>query len=72
MLSCDVASPRQLQLVQTRRAMPQLKLNFTNLPIAQRCLWEQFEEEQKRAVVEALARLLQKATTPQDQERTND
>lgn len=52
--------------------MPQLKLNFTNLPIAERCLWEQFEEEQKRAVVETLARLLHQATARQEQERTND
>jgi hypothetical protein len=71
MLSCDVTSPRQLDLVQ-RRAMPQLKLNFTNLPIVERCLWDRLDEEQKRAIVETLARLLQKATATQNQERTND
>jgi predicted Fe-S protein YdhL (DUF1289 family) len=52
--------------------MPQLKLNFTNLPSPERCLWERFEEEQRRAVVETLARLLHKATARPDQERTND
>lgn len=52
--------------------MPQLKLNFTNLSIVERCLWDRLDEEQKRAVVETLARLLQKATATQNQERTND
>jgi predicted Fe-S protein YdhL (DUF1289 family) len=52
--------------------MPQLKLNFTNLPLPEGCLWEQFDEEQRRAVIEMVARLLRKATARQAQERTND
>jgi len=52
--------------------MPQLKLNFTNLPIPESCLWKQFDEEQRRTVVEILARLLRQATARKDQERTND
>jgi hypothetical protein len=42
--------------------MPQLHLNFTDIPIPETCLWEQFDPHQKRIVVEALARLLLKAT----------
>ena len=30
--------------------MPQLNLNFTDIPIPETCLWEQFDEQQKRTV----------------------
>jgi hypothetical protein len=52
--------------------MPQLQLNFTDIPIPETCLWEQLDDEQKRIVVEALARLLVHATRAKDQEQTND
>lgn len=52
--------------------MSQLNLNFTDIPIPETCLWEQFADEQKRIVVETLARLLVKATREQNQEQTND
>ena len=52
--------------------MPQLNLNFTDLPIPETCLWEQFDDEQKRIVIETLARLLVKATRNHQQERSND
>ena len=52
--------------------MPQLNLNFTDIPIPETHLWEQFDEDQKRIVVETLARLLVKATRDQHQEQTND
>ncbi len=52
--------------------MPQLTLNFTDIPIAETCLWEQFDDEQKRIVIETLARLLVQATRNQHQEQTND
>lgn len=53
--------------------MPQLHLNFTDIPIPETCLWEQFDHDQKRIVVEALARLLLKATqTGRRPEETND
>jgi len=53
--------------------MPQLHLNFTDIPIPETCLWEQFEDEQKRIVIEALARLMSKATrADQPQEQAND
>jgi hypothetical protein len=52
--------------------MPQLNLNFIDIPIPETCLWEQFDDEQKRIVVETLARLLVKATQDRHQEQTND
>lgn len=52
--------------------MSQLNLNFTDIPIPETCLWEQFDDEQKRIVVETLARLLVKATCYKNQEQTND
>lgn len=52
--------------------MSQLNLNFIDLPIPETCLWEQFDDEQKRIVIETLARLLVKATRDNHQEQTND
>jgi phenylpyruvate tautomerase PptA (4-oxalocrotonate tautomerase family) len=42
--------------------MPQLNLNFIDIPIPETCLWEQFDDEQKRLVIETLTRLLVKLT----------
>jgi hypothetical protein len=52
--------------------MPQLNLNFNDIPIPETHLWEQFDDEQKRIVIETLARLLVKATGNRHQEQTND
>ena len=52
--------------------MPQLNLNFHDLPIPETHLWEQFDDEQRRAVIETLSRLLIKATQDKQQEQTND
>ena len=52
--------------------MSQLNLNFIDIPIPETCLWEQFDDEQKRIVVETLARLLVKASRDQNQEPTSD
>ncbi len=52
--------------------MPQLNLNFHDVPIPETHLWEQFNEEQKRAVLEILSRLLVHATRDNQQEKTND
>jgi predicted Fe-S protein YdhL (DUF1289 family) len=53
--------------------MRQLNLNLTGIPIAQTCLWEQFDDEQKRTVIETLARLMTQAVRPdQRQEEAND
>jgi predicted Fe-S protein YdhL (DUF1289 family) len=53
--------------------MPQLNLNFTDIPIPETCLWEQLNDEQKQIVVDALARLMIKATKAGNrEEQTND
>jgi predicted Fe-S protein YdhL (DUF1289 family) len=52
--------------------MPQLNLSFTDLPIPETCLWEQFDDQQKRTVIENLARLLVKANRDRNQEPGND
>ena len=52
--------------------MPQLNLNFNEIPIPETHLWEQFDDEQKRIVIETLARLLVQATRDKHQGQTND
>ena len=52
--------------------MPQLNLNFNDIPIPETCLWEQLDDQQKRVVIETLARLLVQATSDKQQEQTND
>lgn len=52
--------------------MPQLNLNFNDIPIPETHLWEQFDDEQKRIVIETLTRLLVKATGDRHQEQTNE
>ena len=52
--------------------MPQLNLNFIDIPVPETCLWEQFDDEQKRILIETLARLLVQATRDKQQEQTND
>jgi hypothetical protein len=52
--------------------MPQLILKLNDIPIPETHLWEQFDDEQKRIVIETLARLLVQATRDQHLERTND
>jgi hypothetical protein len=52
--------------------MPQLNLNFNDFPIPETHLWEQFDNEQKRAVLEILSRLLVKAARDNQEGQTND
>lgn len=52
--------------------MPQLNLNFHDIPIPETHLWEQFDDEPKRAVIETLSRLLVQAARDHQQEQTND
>ena len=53
--------------------MPQLNLNFTDIPIPQSHLWEQLDEDQKQIVIETLARLIIKAARANNwKEPTND
>jgi predicted Fe-S protein YdhL (DUF1289 family) len=49
--------------------MPQLNLNFIDIPIPETCLWEQFDDEQKRVVVETLTRLLVKLAQANNQQQ---
>lgn len=41
--------------------MPQLNLNFTDIPLPQESLWENLHNEQKHLIIEAFARLMLKA-----------
>ena len=52
--------------------MSQLNLNFHNIPIPETHLWEQFDDEQRRVVLEILSRLIAQATRDNQQEKTND
>ena len=52
--------------------MPQLNLNFNDIPIPETHLWEQFDEDQKSVLIETLVRLLVKATADRRQEQIND
>lgn len=52
--------------------MPQLNLNFNDIPIPETHLWEQFDEDQKLLVIETLVHLLVKATQDKHPEQTND
>jgi hypothetical protein len=38
--------------------MPQLNLNFIDIPIPETCLWEDLDDEHKQIVIETLARLM--------------
>ena len=51
--------------------MPQLILNFIDMPIPETCLWEQLDDDQKRIVIENLARLLVKAIADKQREQTS-
>jgi len=52
--------------------MPQLNLNFNDIPIPETHLWEQFDDEQRRAVLEILSRLLVKAMQDNQSGGTDD
>jgi predicted Fe-S protein YdhL (DUF1289 family) len=52
--------------------MPQLNLNFHDVPIPEAHLWEQFDDQQKHAVIEILSRLLVKTAQDNQQEQTDD
>ena len=52
--------------------MPQLNLNFHDIPVPEAHLWDQLDEEQKHAVIQILIRLFVKATRANHQEPTND
>lgn len=44
--------------------MPQLKLNFLEIPVPQACLWKSLDNAQKQLVIETLARLMLQVAIP--------
>ena len=52
--------------------MPQLILNFTDIPIPETHGWEQFDDQQKQIVIQALARLMLKAARAGNPKETPD
>ena len=53
--------------------MPQLNLNFLDIPIPETCLWEELDDEHKKLVIETLARLMVNSVrTGNPQEAAND
>jgi hypothetical protein len=73
MLFCNAPQHRRRNLFRSRRAMPQLNLNFIDIPIPESCLWEELDDEHKQLVIETLARLMINAVrTGKPQEVAND
>jgi predicted Fe-S protein YdhL (DUF1289 family) len=52
--------------------MPQLNLNFQDIPLPETQLWEQLDDEQKRTVIEILSRLLVQAAQENQLEGSDD
>jgi len=45
---------QQVWVLLGQARVPQLNLNFTDLPIPETCLWEQFDDAQKQIVIDIL------------------
>lgn len=52
--------------------MPQLNLIFTDLPLPETQLWEQFDLKQKQVLIEILTRLMVKAARTSSPEDTHN
>ena len=53
--------------------MPQLNLNFANLPNPLLRIWKQLDAQQQRLVIETLARILNRVSqSDKPEEHTND
>jgi hypothetical protein len=73
MLFCNALQPQRRNLFQRRRAMPQLNLNFLDIPVPETCLWKELDDEHRQLVIETLARLmLNAARTATPRETAND
>lgn len=46
-------------------------LNFLDLPVPEACVWEQLTDQQRTAVIAALARLLARAAAPGNNSQEN-
>jgi hypothetical protein len=64
MLFCNAPQHRRRRLFHSRRAMPQLNLNFLDIPIPETCLWEELSDQHKQLVIETLAHLMLNAVRP--------
>jgi hypothetical protein len=64
MLSCSACPvlPISRRHKPVRRAMPQLNLNFANLPNSLMRIWKQLDAQQQRLVIETLARILNRVS----------
>ena len=56
----------------SRRAIAQLNLIFTDLPLPETQLWEQFDQTQKQVLIEILTRLMVKAARTSSSEETHN
>jgi hypothetical protein len=75
MLSCSAcpALPISRHHRPVRRAMPQLNLNFANLPNPLMRIWKQLDAQQQRLVIETLARILNRVSqSNKSEEHAND
>jgi hypothetical protein len=73
MLFSNALKHRRPNPFQSRRVMPQLNLNFLDIPIPETCLWEELDDEHKQPVIETLARLMVNAVrTGKPSEAAND
>lgn len=53
-------------------ALPQLLLNFLDLPVPETCVWEQLPDRQRALAVETLTRLIAKAALGHHDDKENE